>query len=305
MKYLLNIAVVLVVLVAMVQGQTSYQIEFPYNKTVQVVKDTLSSLYTTARSYNWINIPRATNIAVLASATGTDAGDADTVVVTYLLRNSTTGAIKASATLGNFAIATNPDDQEALIDIIPDTTFVGYDQIRFGLTNTKLTNITKAFTFKLFLVANARSGGNAGLDGYAPEFNKPVQVYYKTPFTASTANDTLKSWINIVGAEAITVFARATDSAVVNVYYRLRNKTVGKAASAGLSDPVTTSFVLGETATNVSTSDTSYRIFQIKPATLAGYEQIQFYVDYQANSTDGLDGTAAIFRLYAYFMRRE
>lgn len=311
MKYLLSIIVALVIVSTMVQSQTSYQIEFPYNRTVQVVRDTLSSLYTTARSYNWINIPKATNITVLASAVGTDASDADTITVTYLLRNSKTGSLKASATLGTFEIATSPDDQEKLIGTVPDSTFVGYDQIRFGLTLTKLNEAAgDNFTFRLFINATARSGGKFGLNGVAPEFNDLQEVYYESNYTSSTASDTTQ-WITFTGAERITFFARATDSLAATINYRLRNKTIGKGAASGSSDPITTTFTnlpaaaLNITGASVTYNDTTYRLCTLNPSVLAGYEQIQFEIDYTANCTTEADGTTAIFRLYAYFFRRD
>lgn len=308
MKYLLSIIVALVIVSTMVQSQTSYQIEFPYNRTVQVVRDTISANNTTARSYNWINIPKATNITVLASTGGEGEGDEDTITVTYLLRNSKTGALKASATLGTFNFTANTASLEQLIGTVPDTTFIGYDQIRLGLTLTKVLS-SDNFTLRLFMQANARSGGNVGLAGVSPTFNELQEVYYKSGYVAATANDTLKSWISFVGAERMTLFARATDSAVAKIFYRLRNKTVGGGA-AGVSAPLTTAWVELCTATNitgagVTFNDTTYRLATILPATLAGYEQIQFYVDYQSNCTTQVDGTTATFRLYNYFFRRD
>ena len=122
---------------------------------------------------------------------------------------------------------------------------------------------------------------------FGTRFNQAREFYKEASFTASTANDTT-GYITFVPATELGIIGRADDSVDVNIYYQLRNSTTGAAGSWTLID----STIL-TAATDNAAVETGLGI-----ATLRGYDQVRFYFDFQTNSTDGLDGTAATFRCY-------
>lgn len=118
-------------------------------------------------------------------------------------------------------------------------------------------------------------------------FNRATEFYKEASFTASTANDTT-SYLKFAPATEIGIIGRADDSVDVNIYYQLRNSTTGAAGSWTLVD----STIL-TSATDNAAVETGIGV-----ATLRGYDQVRFYFDFQTNSTDGGDGTAATYRCY-------
>lgn len=133
---------------------------------------------------------------------------------------------------------------------------------------------------------------------HGQRFNESDPIYYKSGFTASTANDTT-GFVSIAGASDIRFWGTADDSTRVVVYWQGRNSTTGAVSSWTLGDTVGTDGVgSAPTAGGPSTSEMSGGTAAL--SALLGYDEVRTYVDYITGCTDGGDGTAAIFRLYVF-----
>lgn len=285
MKLLLSLLLIPVCLF----GQLTYvKSELPYNSTTLALRDTFTITIKTAHTVKWFKVPRATDVAIWYRVQNLGS-TLDSIGRTITLRNSITNS---QATLVSDTVVMA---YQNVIKTIPASSLTGYDLI--GLTNTLLysANSTRD-TLKVFFQPIARSGGNfTSTGGVAPTFNYPKQFYYKSGYTASTANDTIKNFIPIVGGTDLRVFARSTDSLVATVYYQLRNTVVD----------TTKAWVTAGTFTHeqpLNYADTSSIGTLIPLSTLLGYDAVKFYIDYAAGSTAQ---ASRVIELFYYLVRRE
>lgn len=135
---------------------------------------------------------------------------------------------------------------------------------------------------------------------YGQRFNEAQIFYYKSGFTASTANDTTQ-FFSIAGASDLRVWGTADDSTRVLPYYQLRNSTTGAVTTfAGMDTVGTDGLGSAVTAAGPSTSEMSGGTVAL--STIVGFDEIRFYIDYLAGSTAGGDGADAVLKLYLFLV---
>lgn len=133
-------------------------------------------------------------------------------------------------------------------------------------------------------------------------YNKPVQFYYKANPTSSTANDTTNFFSIGTGQASYTVLGTANDSATVIVFYRLRQSKMPYALT-GSWTLLDTLGVDGAGSLNTTTGGAQL-VGTLALATLTGYDEIEFYVDYLSGTSNAAaDGTANYIRLFYYAVK--
>jgi hypothetical protein len=157
------------------------------------------------------------------------------------------------------------------------------------------------------------SVGLMGQESYGSKgqvFNQATVMYSSSTFIATTTTATTAK-IPFYPASAIRVFARTTDSLTAQIRYRLTNSTIGYTTGYFVLDTVVTLFaldgastdtvlVLGHKYTKTADNCDTLRLAQ---ARLAGFDQIQFEIDYLTGTSTGSGGTGRMFRLYYYFVK--
>lgn len=137
-------------------------------------------------------------------------------------------------------------------------------------------------------------------------YNEPVQFYQKTAYEDGTANETT-AFISLGSADNIAVFGSNNDSITAPVRYRLRSKNVGGASGYTVTGAWTIVDTLGQDGGGNLDTSGAQLLGTIALATLLGYDEIQFYIDYIAgtaidDSNSGAEGTNTV-RLFYYFKK--
>lgn len=134
-------------------------------------------------------------------------------------------------------------------------------------------------------------------------FNQPTQFYSKLNPTSSTANDT-SGFITLKGGQGgIAIYGSADDSCSALVYYRLRQSRVGGYAVTGSWTAIDTLGQAGD-GTLSTISGAGQLVGTVALATLLGYDEIQFYVDYLTGTSNAAaDGTSNTVRLFYYYLK--
>jgi hypothetical protein len=267
-----------------------------YNNTVLIYRGAVVAS-TATFTIGYIPIGEATDLRLCWTS-----GDSIDVVVAYVLRNSITGAVTASATIDS-AVTTKANGSKGMMTAIALSTMLGYDQIKFTVAQSgdKKTAVTTGQYFKLYMNTIRRNGGQVGdVQGRIPQkLNNAYRCYTNNAYTLNTANDTMETYIPLNGISGLRVYDKSTDSLVADIYYILRNSIIDSTcAGAKLGSTVTHVQPLGQ--------DTCTSPGALAIATLIGWDQIKFYVDYKSNSTSGNAGEAYgyVNKLFVYLLRR-
>jgi hypothetical protein len=147
----------------------------------------------------------------------------------------------------------------------------------------------------LLLLIAGLSYSQVTTNQYGVTFNQARVWFTEANATDATADRTT-GYLTFAPATEIGLIGRATDSLNVHISYQLRNSVTGAVqGSATLLDSCV--YVVDEAVT----SDTSTVETGLGVATLRGYDQVRFVLDFDAatpGTSDGDDGTANLFRLY-------
>lgn len=127
------------------------------------------------------------------------------------------------------------------------------------------------------------------------KFNQTDQFYYKSGYTASTANDTT-GWISIRGVSNFALLGTANDSVNAVLFYQLRNSMLNVTGSWTNAD------TLGQDGlgTALVATGATQLLTQVATSTLNGYDEIRFYVDQLSGSGAAGDGTTNIIKFFIY-----
>jgi hypothetical protein len=129
--------------------------------------------------------------------------------------------------------------------------------------------------FAVFLVVGLAYGQviNNTTDGVT---HKVFQVYAKSAYTSSTANETT-NYVPIGGWFRLSVLATATDTVKAGVFYQLKNSFTGMTiAFAKTFDSLGT----GVIGTSSATAPQKLHSFVVSDSSKLGYDLIRFYIDY-------------------------
>lgn len=133
---------------------------------------------------------------------------------------------------------------------------------------------------------------------YGTRFNEASIIYYKSGFIATTASDTT-GFISIAGGLDFALWGTADDSTVVLPYYQLRNSTTGALGSWTAMDTIGTDGT-GNTPTAAGPATDEMSGGAVALATLNGFDEVRFYIDYLTGSCTSADGSAAVLKVYLF-----
>ena len=133
---------------------------------------------------------------------------------------------------------------------------------------------------------------------YGTRLNEASIIYYKSGFIATTASDTT-SYISIAGVLDFALWGTADDSCVVLPYYQLRNSTTGAISSWTAMDTIGTDGT-GNTPTATGPATDEMSGGTVALATLNGFDEVRFYIDYLTGSPAGQDAAAAVLKVYLF-----
>ena len=133
---------------------------------------------------------------------------------------------------------------------------------------------------------------------YGTRFNEASIIYYKSGFLAGTASDTL-GFTSIAGALDFALWGTADDSTTVLPYYQLRNSTTGAIGSWTAMDTIGLDGT-GNTPTATGPATDEMSGGTVALATLTGFDEVRFYIDYLTGSPAGQDAAAAVLKVYLF-----
>ena len=128
------------------------------------------------------------------------------------------------------------------------------------------------------------------------KFQQNFVVYYKSGYTASTANETT-GYISCRGVSDIALFGESNDSIRMLLYYQVRNSytgvqgawtaidTLGADGLGSVPDPAGSDTLIGRAA----------------QATILGFDEVRFFADYLTGANTGGDGGTDVVQVSAYF----
>jgi hypothetical protein len=246
-------------------------------------------------STDWISVKGASDVKILW--TSEDSIDA---VIKYQLRNSTTGMTTAATTIDS-AVTTKSNGSKGVGTLVALTTLVGYDQIRYELSQSGDAHggTTAGKYLKLYIYPVARAGGFAGdIEGRQPVYNRATKFYEKLDFDGAAATDTT-SYMSLNGVSDIRTFVTSNDSLVEVLGYILNNSIID--STTAVTNLTTVTF----DAHTTTVTDSCLSPGNILIATLAGWNRIKFVSNpTTSGSRTPSAETGKRYRIYYYFNRR-